>query len=514
MANFIDRVDVHATAGNGGHGCMSIHREKYKPLGGPDGGDGGHGGSVILEVDPQVGTLLEFHYRPHQQAENGTPGQGDNRRGADAPDLILPVPEGTIVKSPDGQILADLHGKGTRFVAARGGVGGRGNAALATRKRIAPGFALLGEPGQSVDLVLELKSMADVALVGFPSCGKSSLVGAISAASPKVADYPFTTLVPHLGVVEVENFRYTVADVPGLIPGASQGKGLGLDFLRHIERCSVIVHVVDMAVLDTERNPVADINAIEKELGLYKSDLDKLGGYIPLDKRPRVIALNKIDVPDAKELADIVRSDVEQFGWPIIEVSAVSRTGLRELTILLGEIVSDVRQKVADEGEAPVVLRPQPKGRAAEAPIIVEKKKDSEGEYYQVSSARVERWVAQTDFSNDEAIGYLADRMNSAGVEDELSKAGAKTGDRVVIGEGGVVFDFEPTMSGGAELLTARGTDARLQELEMEREGRRIRRTNVERRRQYHEWMDAKERARQQLQAEREAGVWTDTDQD
>ncbi|MEV8224347.1 GTPase ObgE, partial [Dietzia maris] len=233
MSRFIDRVVLHLAAGDGGRGCTSVHREKFKPLGGPDGGNGGHGGDVVLVVDPQVHTLLDFHFRPHARAGRGQPGMGANRNGAQGADLVLSVPPGTVVLDEDGEVLADLTGVGTRFVAAEGGKGGLGNAALASRARKAPGFALLGEPGEVRDLTLELKSMADVGLVGFPSAGKSSLVSVLSAAKPKIADYPFTTLAPNLGVVSVGDDTFTIADVPGLIPGASEGRGLGLDFLRH-----------------------------------------------------------------------------------------------------------------------------------------------------------------------------------------------------------------------------------------------------------------------------------------
>src|ERR671916_44248 len=238
MAAFV----VHVAAGNGGHGVASVHREKYKPLGGPDGGNGGDGGDVVLEVDPSVHTLLDFHHRPHQKAGNGKPGEGGNRNGARGEDRVLHVPAGTVVSTPDGRVIADLVGAGTRVVLARGGKGGLGNAALANNRRKAPGFALLGEEGEAFDAVIELKSVADVGLVGFPSAGKSSLISAMSAARPEIADYPFTTLVPNLGVIRSGDTVYTMADVPGLIPGASTGKGLGVQFLRHVERCAVLVH--------------------------------------------------------------------------------------------------------------------------------------------------------------------------------------------------------------------------------------------------------------------------------
>src|SRR5919202_682741 len=254
MAAFVDRVVVHVAAGNGGHRGASVHREKFKPLGGPDGGNGGDGGDVVLEVDPIVHTLLDFHHRPHQKAGNGRPGAGSNRHGARGEDAVLRVPAGTVVSTPDGRVIADLMGAGTRVVLASGGKGGLGNAALANPRRKAPGFALLGEPGEAVDAVLELKSIADVGLVGYPSAGKSSLIAAMSAARPKIADYPFTTLVPNLGVVRAGDVTFTMADVPGLIPGASAGKGLGLQFLRHVERCAVLVHVVDMATMEPGRD--------------------------------------------------------------------------------------------------------------------------------------------------------------------------------------------------------------------------------------------------------------------
>src|SRR5437763_740802 len=306
MAAFVDRVTVRVAAGNGGHGVASVHREKFKPLGGPDGGNGGDGGDVVLEVDPNVHTLLDFHHRPHQKAGNGRPGAGSNRNGARGEDRVLRVPEGTVVVV-DGEVVADLMGAGTRLVLAAGGKGGLGNAALANPRRKAPGFALLGEPGEAVDAVLELKSIADVGLVGYPSAGKSSLVAAMSAARPKIADYPFTTLVPNLGVVRAGDVRYTVADVPGLIPGASQGKGPGLEFLRHVERCSVPVHVLDCATLEPGRDPLSDLEVIEAELAAYRVD----PGMVPLLERPRLVALNKVDVPDGKELAELVRPDLE-----------------------------------------------------------------------------------------------------------------------------------------------------------------------------------------------------------
>jgi len=297
MPTFVDRVVLHASAGDGGHGCASIRREKFKPLGGPDGGNGGRGGNIALVVDSDTTTLLAFHHAPHRRATSGKPGQGSNRNGADGDDMVLPVPDGTVVKADDGTVLADLVGAGTTYVVAQGGRGGLGNAAIASPRRKAPGFALLGEPGEVKDVVLELKTVADIALVGYPNAGKSSLIAALSAAKPKIADYPFTTLIPNLGVVEAGDTRFTVADVPGLVRGASEGRGLGLEFLRHVERCAALVHVIDCANAEIDRDPVSDLEAIEEELAAY--DETDIGG-VPLHERPRLVALNKVDVPDAR----------------------------------------------------------------------------------------------------------------------------------------------------------------------------------------------------------------------
>jgi GTP-binding protein len=450
MTTFVDRVELHVSAGNGGHGCASVHREKFKPLGGPDGGSGGRGGDVTLVVDPQVTTLIDYHHSPHRSATNGKPGAGDNRTGGDGSDLVLVVPDGTVVMDKNGKVLADLVGNGTSFVVAAGGRGGLGNAALASSRRKAPGFALLGEPGDNLDIVLELKSVADVALVGYPSAGKSSLISVLSAAKPKIADYPFTTLVPNLGVVTAGEQVYTIADVPGLIPGASQGKGLGLEFLRHVERCEVLVHVLDCATLETDRDPLADLDMIEAELSQY-------GG---LEDRPRLVALNKIDVPDGQDLADITRASLEERGYEVFEVSAVSRKGLREFSFALARIVDGARAARPVEEATRVVLRPVAVDDAGFTVTF-----DSAENLYRIVGSKPERWIKQTDFSNDEAVGYLADRLARLGAEIALAKAGAKEGDTVVIGESdnAVVFDWEPSMAAGAEMLGRRGEDHRLE---------------------------------------------------
>ncbi|WFE52268.1 GTPase ObgE [Micromonospora sp. WMMD1155] len=447
MATFVDRVVLHLQAGDGGHGCVSIHREKFKPFGGPDGGNGGHGGSVSLVVDPQVTTLLDFHFHPHVKADNGKGGAGSNRDGANGRNLVLKVPNGTVVQTTDGTVLADMVGVGTTFEIARGGRGGRGNASLANAKRKAPGFAELGEPGDQLDIVLELKSVADVGLVGFPSAGKSSLISVISAAKPKIADYPFTTLVPNLGVVRLDNHTFTVADVPGLIPGAATGKGLGLEFLRHIERCAVLVHVIDSATLEPGRDPVADIDAIEAELNQY-------GG---LADRPRLVAVNKVDVPDGRDLAEIVRPDLEERGYRVFEVSAATREGLKELTYAMAELVEAERKAAPPAEPTRIVIRPI---AVDDAGFTITAEGDGS---YTVHGVRPERWVKQTNYDNDEAVGYLADRLARLGVEDKLAKAGAQPGDLVRIGER--EFDWQPTLFAGVEFVPGnRGTDIRLEE--------------------------------------------------
>jgi GTP-binding protein len=446
MTTFVDRVELHVAAGNGGHGCASVHREKFKPLGGPDGGNGGRGGDVKLVVDQSVTTLIDYHHHPHRKATNGKPGEGGHRSGKEGTDLVLPVPDGTVVMDKHGNVLADLVGHGTTFIAGQGGRGGLGNAALASARRKAPGFALLGEPGQSRDLVLELKTVADVALVGYPSAGKSSLISVLSAAKPKIADYPFTTLVPNLGVVTAGSTVFTVADVPGLIPGASEGRGLGLEFLRHVERCSVLVHVLDTATLESDRDPLSDLDVIEAELRAY-------GG---LEGRPRVVVLNKIDIPDGQELADMVRPDLEARGYRVFEVSAVAHKGLNELSYALAQIVAEARAAQPVQEATRIVIRPK---AVDDSGFTV----TAEDGFYRVRGEKPERWVRQTDFANDEAVGYLADRLARLGVEEELVKAGAREGDEVVIGDedDAVVFDWEPSVAAGAEMLGRRGEDHR-----------------------------------------------------
>jgi len=384
-------------------------------------------------------------------------------------------------------------------VVAAGGRGGLGNQALATPKRKAPGFALLGTHGFEGDVVIELKTVADVALVGFPSAGKSSLIAAMSQARPKIADYPFTTLQPNLGVVEAGDVRFTIADVPGLIEGASEGKGLGLDFLRHIERCSVLVHVIDLATLEPGRDPMSDFEVIRGELAAYPVP----EGQVPLLARPQIIALNKLDVPDSQSMASMVRGEFEAQGFDVFEVSAVSREGLRELGFRQGELVAQSRRdKEAELAQRPrTIIRPQ---AVDELPFIIRREGRSDGDLFRIVGEKPEKFIEQTDFDNDEAVGYLSDRLAALGLDDALFETGATPGDTVVIGEGaGREFDWEPTVSSaGYAALGSRGSDERLME-----SGRKTRR---EKREMYYERMDQKAAARAELEDEREAGMWAD----
>ena len=448
IPTFVDQVTLHVYGGHGGNGCASIHREKFKPLGGPDGGNGGDGGSVILRVDHGLTTLVAYHRQAHWRASNGQPGRGDHQNGSRAQDVILAVPNGTVVIDADtGEQIADLTGAGAEIVVAQGGRGGLGNAALASPTRKAPGFALLGEEGESRIITLVLKVVADIGLVGFPSAGKSSLIAAISRARPKIADYPFTTLVPNLGVVVAGDVSFTVADVPGLIAGASEGRGLGFDFLRHIERCTAIVHVIDCATYEPGRDPITDLDVIEAELEAH-------GG---LEDRPRLVALNKIDIPDAQGVAELAMGELRDRGLQVFPISTRSGQGLHELIYAMARLITARRAAEPPPPPAPIIIRPKPIGDQAEFSVR------REGELWRVRGDKPERWVRQTDFSNAEAVGYLADRLHRIGIEDRLLELGAQPGDGVAIGgANAVIFDFAPQIEIGAEILNPRGEDERL----------------------------------------------------
>ncbi len=434
---FVDEVKVHVRSGRGGSGVTSFARQPSEPRGRPTGGDGGTGGCVLVRASGDVATLVEYHHRPHRAAGNGAHGEGDLRRGADGGDEVLLVPPGTVVRTRDGEVIADLVRPGDEAVVARGGRGGRGNAAFRTSARRAPRFHELGEPATERWLRLELKLAADVALVGFPNAGKSSLIARLSAAKPKIADYPFTTLAPNLGVVRSGDVDFVVADVPGLIAGAAEGRGLGRSFLRHVERAGVLVHVLDCASYE-QRDPREDLTTVLEELERY--DAEVRGEAEPdLVDRPALVFLNKIDADP--ETAEIIRPDLEADGWEVIAGSAVTGAGIDQLRHRLADLVTAVRAERADrpdELEARPVLRPP---AAVGGPDF---RVEPAGEGWRVSGDRVERWVLMTDLENPDGVRYLQGRLVRAGVEDALAAAGAQRGDPVEIA--GAVFDFEPEL--------------------------------------------------------------------
>lgn len=332
---FIDEVKIHVQSGDGGAGCVSFLREKYRPFGGPNGGNGGNGGDVVFVADPQRSTLLDYRYNPLQRAERGQHGQGSERYGRNGEILELPVPVGTILHDlTSGEIVADFVEPGQRVVVARGGQGGQGNMHFATARQQAPKFAQPGMPGEERDLLLELKLLADVGLLGFPNAGKSTLVSRISAAKPKIADYPFTTLVPNLGMVDHKGEQFVVADIPGLVEGAAQGKGLGHKFLRHVQRCRVLVHLIDGGCLDLGRDPASDYEALRHELKAFSAELADL---------PEIVVVNKIDLPDAGAAAELLE---EHLARPVLRLSAATNEGL---DAVLDEMIR--RLNVQDDSE-------------------------------------------------------------------------------------------------------------------------------------------------------------------
>lgn len=433
---FVDEAHINVKAGNGGAGCKSFRREAHVPKGGPDGGDGGRGGSVVLEADQAISTLLDYHYKRHFKAERGTHGQGAARSGATGEDLVLHVPVGTVVRDAEtGDFISDLSHHGQRVVVARGGRGGRGNRQFVTPTRRAPAFAELGEPAEERWIDMELKLLADAALVGFPSVGKSSLIARMSAARPKVGDYPFTTLVPNLGVVDSGERSFVVADVPGLIEGASEGAGLGHAFLRHIERTALILHVVDLSGSYEGRDPVSDIAIIDAELAAHAVDLAD---------RPQIVVGNKIDVEGASEASERVAAWCEEHERAYFVVSAATGEGIDVMIRAVAEKVHDLRQaSAADEPlyEGVFVYEPP-----TERSITVQR---MGGHEYVVQGGAIERMVIMTDMANEEAIAFLQRRLARAGVEAALIEAGAINGDTVTIGP--VSFDFETVGRGEPE---------------------------------------------------------------
>lgn len=449
---FIDKVHIHIQGGDGGAGCMSFRREAHVPKGGPDGGDGGHGGDVVVEADASLSSLIDYRFKHHFKAQRGTHGKGSRMHGARGEDLVLKVPVGTIVREYDeedkvaGELVADLTHDGERVVAMRGGAGGRGNFHFVTSTRRAPAFAELGEPAQEGWIELEMKLMADAALVGMPSAGKSSLIARISAARPKIADYPFTTLVPNLGVARSGDYSFVAADIPGLIEGAHAGRGLGHEFLRHIERTALIVHVVDLTGDWEGRDPLDDYDVINRELALYADELAA---------RPRIVVANKIDVSGTGEalarLAERVKVDSvaaaggDEFAASPIDpklyrISALTGEGVEGLKAAIATKVHELREaaRAADAGVAEFDYVWEHRHSAREAAFEVVRL--SQG-VFRVTGTQVERMVVQTDWENEEAIEFLQHRLKRLGVDAALEAAGARDGDEIrIIGR---AFDFE-----------------------------------------------------------------------
>jgi GTP-binding protein len=425
---FVDEAKIHVKAGDGGAGSASFRREAYVPKGGPNGGDGGSGGDVMLEADQAISTLLDFHYKRHFKAQRGTHGRGADLDGAQGDDLVLRVPVGTVVRDEEtGAFMADLARHGMKVVVARGGRGGLGNTHFVTATRRAPSFAQLGEPAEERWITLELKLLADVALVGLPSVGKSSLIARMSAARPKIADYPFTTLVPNLGVARAAERSFVVADIPGLIEGASEGAGLGHAFLRHIERTALLLHVVDLSGGYESRDPIADIGIIDRELAAHAAELAV---------RPQIVLGNKSDVEGAAEASARVAAWCADADRAYFEVSAATGDGIGPMMLTVAEQVYELRAARAVESspfEETYVYEPP-----AERTIDVTRTDDGG---YRVIGGRIERMVIMTDMANEEAVAYLQRRLQRAGVEKALSEAGARDGDTVAIGP--VSFEFE-----------------------------------------------------------------------
>jgi len=413
MAGFVDEAQVHVKAGDGGAGAVSFRREAHVARGGPDGGDGGKGGDVYLEATSSLASLLSFRDHPHRRAERGTHGSGGKRHGRDGKDLVVPVPVGTVVRSADGNVLADLEVEGARVPVARGGRGGHGNARFLSNKRRAPAFAEQGELGEEHWFNLELKLLADVALVGFPNSGKSTLISRLSAAKPKIADYPFTTLEPHLGVVRVDGdgelSEFVVADIPGLIEGASEGKGLGHRFLRHVERARVLVILVDLAPGEG-RSPSDQISTLLDELERFRPELTR---------RPRIVVGSRADLALAS-----ARPPLSEYAGDL-EVSSTTGEGLSELVGRLAAIVASARSSEERVPVAPVVHRPVPEG------IVVEKK----GAVFIVLGRDAEHAVALSDLTDPDAVALVQRRLKRLGVDRALARAGARPGDDVTIGK-------------------------------------------------------------------------------
>jgi GTPase len=425
---FVDQVKVFVKGGDGGNGVVAYRREKYVPMGGPAGGDGGKGADVIFEVEEGLRTLMDFRYQRHFKAKRGEHGMSKNQHGKNAEPMVVKVPPGTIVTDVNtGEVIADLTQHGQRKIIAKGGRGGRGNSRFATPANPAPEISENGEPGQERDIMLELKVLADVGLVGFPSVGKSTLLSVVSSAKPKIGEYHFTTIVPNLGVVETEDNRsFVMADLPGLIEGAHQGVGLGHQFLRHIERTRVIVHVIDMSALEG-RDPYEDYLTINAELKEYN---------LRLTERPQIIVANKMDIPEAEENLQVFKEKLHD-DVPIFPISAITRQGLRDLLFTIANLIETTPEfplDVVEEDEASkrVVYRHEKE----ESDFSISR--DSEGAFV-LTGDKIEKLFKMTNIERDESIKRFARQMRGMGIDDALRELGAKHGDTVKLLE----FEFE-----------------------------------------------------------------------
>ena len=420
---FLDEAQIEVAAGDGGNGALSLRHEKFVPRGGPDGGNGARGGDVIAVADPHLRTLIDAAYHRHYRAENGGHGGPNNRRGKKGADVEIRLPVGTVIRdAEDGSPLADLVQAGQRVLLARGGRGGRGNASFATSTRQTPRFAEKGEPAERRQLHLELKLLADVGIIGLPNVGKSSLIARVSSARPKIADYPFTTLVPNLGVVRMEEgVSFVIADLPGLIEGAHRGAGRGHEFLRHVERTGLLIHMLDVTAPD--RNPLEDLVTVNRELALYRQELAE---------RAQLVALNKMDLRPPTEEVDRVEAQLREQGHEVFRISALTGEGVIQLMGRTAQLLAEAVKSVMEEVRPQVEAAPRG-GRPLRVAQVGEGR-------FAVSGESVERMIVMTDLDNENALRHLHRRLERLGVIRKLRALGAKDGDRVRIGQADLEF--------------------------------------------------------------------------
>jgi len=424
---FVDEVKFKVKSGDGGNGVVSFRREKYEAMGGPDGGDGGHGGDVVLKVDEGLNTLSDFKYNNFYKAQSGTHGKGKDQRGKDGQNLYLKVPPGTLIYNDDtNELLADLKEDGQEYILAKGGKGGRGNARFKKSTRKAPKFAENGEKGEIIKVRLELQLLADVGLVGFPNVGKSTLISKVSAAKPEIASYHFTTLKPNLGVVSYGEYKsYVMADIPGLIEGAHKGVGLGYDFLKHLERTRLLIHVVDVSGIEG-RDPIEDFETINMELKNYDTDLYNL---------PQIVALNKIDLKEARDNLENVKTNLEDKGYKVFAISAVTGEGIDELKYYVGQKIEELPKKETKvKAKENVLITPD---FSEETEMKIKQISDNK---YEVVGKLIDELIEKTDFSNDASVQRLLRIVRHHNIDKIMEKKGLNDGDTVIIGP--IEFDY------------------------------------------------------------------------